>query len=137
MADPQVRIFPHSKEEFPSEESLKTWLLGDLRNKKGGVYHLRTVNRVKELPPGSIVLFRYGKVIVGEAVVWKGKKALEHGAQVTFAPASVRLYAPPLSVEQIRAGKNIASSARVYVKLDWSIYACVLKEVVSRGTFIS
>ena len=78
MVDPRVRIFPHSKEEFPSEDSLRDWLLGELRDKdkNGGVYHLRTSSRVKDLPPGSIVLFRYGKGIVGEGVVWKEKKVL-------------------------------------------------------------
>jgi len=158
MEHPQVRIFPHSVEkEFPSEKSLKAWLLVDLRQ-AGGVYRLRTASRVKDLPPGSIVLFRYGKRIVGEAVVWKGKQLLnprvkettrtgeegEYAAQVTFAPSSIRLYAPPLPVEPIqrhmnehRIDKNILKFPGAYVELDWKIYACILKEVVSRGTFIS
>jgi hypothetical protein len=159
MEYPQVRIFPHSVEkEFPSEESLKEWLLGDLRQ-GGGVYRLRTTNRVKDLPPGSIVLFRYGKGIVGEAVVRKGKELLnpgveettktgevvEYPAQVTFAPSSIRLYAPPVPVEAIQRhmnehhiAKNIVTFPGAYVELDWEIYACILKEVVSGGgAFIS
>jgi hypothetical protein len=148
MEHPQVRIFPHSVEkEFPSEESLKEWLLGDLRQ-GGGVYRLRTTNCVKDLPPGSIVLFRYGKGIVGEAVVRKGKELLnprvkektktgevvEYPAQVTFAPSSIRIYASPVPVEAIQRhmneqhiAKNIVKSPRVYAKLDWEIYACILK----------
>ena len=154
MEYPQVRIFPHSVEkEFPSEESLKEWLLGDLRQ-GGGVYRLRTTNRVKDLPPGSIVLFRYGKGIVGEAVVRKGKELLnprvnettktgeegEYPAQVTFAPSSIRLYAPPVPVESIQRhiDKDITKFPGAYVELDWRIYACILKEVVSGGgAFIS
>jgi hypothetical protein len=157
MKHPQVRIFPHSVEkEFPSEESLKEWLLGDLRQELRGVYRLRTASCVKDLPPGSIVLFRYGQGIVGEGVVWKGKELLnprakektktgeeaEYAAQVTFAPSSIRLYVPPLSVGLIQDhmkehhfGKNIVKYAGAYAELDWKIYACILKEVVSRGTF--
>jgi len=69
---------------------------------------------------------------------------VEYEAHVTFAPSSIRLYAPPVPVVQIQhhmnehhIDKNIVKSARVYAKLDWNIYACILKEVVSRGTFIT
>ena len=50
-----------------------TWLLTGLRG-RGGVYHLTSADAVANLPPGSIVLFRYGHEIIGEAVVRKGKK---------------------------------------------------------------
>src|SRR5262249_21824994 len=73
MATLQVRIFPHSQKEFPSEDSLLTWLLTGLRG-RGGVYLLRNADAVKDVPTGSVVLFRYGNRIVGEAVVWKGKE---------------------------------------------------------------
>src|SRR5262245_6162740 len=115
MAPSQVRIFPHSQKEFPSEDSLITWLLTGLRG-RGGVYHLRHADAVKDLPAGSVVLFRYGHRIVGEAVVCKGKETLaekvkdrtltgeeeEYGARVTFAPSSIRLYAPPLPVATLQ-----------------------------------
>lgn len=148
----QVRIFPHSQKEFPSEDSLLTWLLTSLRG-RGGVYHLRDANAVKDLPPGSVVLFRYGHKIVGEAVVWKGKEIFseklkdrtltgeeaEYGAQVTFVASSIRLYAPALPVERLQPhlDKDVVKYAGAYTDLDWSIYGIVLQEVVSKGTFIT
>jgi hypothetical protein len=152
MGTSQVRIFPHSQQEFPSEDSLLTWLLTALRG-RGGVYLLRNANAVKDLPAGSVVLFRYGQNIVGEAIVSKGKevfpekltdrtltgKEAEYGAQVTFVPSSIRLYAPPLPVERLQEHlreKDVVKYAAAYTDLEWSIYAKVLQEVVSKGTFI-
>jgi hypothetical protein len=152
MASLQVRIFPHSQKEFPSEDSLLTWLLTGLRG-RGGVYHLRHADAVKDVPPGSVVLFRYGNRIVGEAVVWKGKETFpekvkdrtltgeeaEYGAQVTFVPSSIRLYAPPLPVERLQPhlDKDVVKYAGAYTDLDWAMYGIVLQEVVSKGTFIT
>jgi hypothetical protein len=152
MVPHQVRIFPHSQQEFPSEDTLLTWLLTGLRG-RGGVYHLRDADAVKDLPPGSVVLFRYGHRIVGEAVVWKGKELFpekikdrmltgevaEYAAKVTFVPNSIRLYAPPLPVQRIQPhlDKDVVKFAGAYTNLDWSIYALVLQEVVTNGTFIT
>jgi hypothetical protein len=152
MGSLQVRIFPHSQKEFASEDSLLTWLLTGLRG-RGGVYHLRHADSVKDIPPGSVVLFRYGNRIVGEAVVWKGKETFadkvkdrtltgeeaEYGAKVTFVPSSIRLYAPPLAVERLQPhlDKDVVKFAGAYTDLDWSIYGVVLQEVVSKGTFIT
>ena len=153
MAAPQLRIFPHSPKEFPSEDSLRIWLLGGLRG-RGGLYHLLSADRVAELPPGSVVLFRYGQRIIGEAVVSSPYEVLaekardkttyggeeeEYAAQVTFAPSSVRLYAPPLPLEQIEqyTDKDLRTYAGVYPILTWDIYAHVLEWVASRGAFIS
>ncbi len=152
MASLQVRVFPHSREEFPSEDSLLTWLLTALRG-RGGVYFLRNANSVKDVPPGSIVLFRYGSKIVGEAVVSKGKEVFadkvkdrtltgeqaEYEAQVTFVPTSIRLYAPALSLDllQPHLEKDIVKYAGAYTDLDWNIYGIVLQEVVRTGTFIA
>jgi hypothetical protein len=148
----QVRIFPHSQKEFPSEDSLLTWLLTSLRG-RGGVYYLRHADAVKDVPPGSVVLFRYGNRIVGEAVVWRGKETFpekvrdrtltgeeaEYGAQVTFVPSSIRLYAPPLPVERLQPhlDKDVVEYAGAYTVLDWSMYGIVLQEVVSKGTFVT
>jgi hypothetical protein len=146
-----VRIFPHSKDEFRTEDSLLTWLLTALRG-RGGVYLLRDESQVKDLSAGSIVLFRYGQNLVGEAVVWKEKQIFpqkvkdrtltgelaEYEGQLTFCPSSIRLYAPAISVEKIQAHleKDIVKYPS-YTKLDWSVYAKVLQEVVSMGTFVS
>ena len=151
METSHIRIFPHSQKEFPSEDSLTTWLITSLRG-RGGVYYLRSADAVKVLPPGSLVLFRYGQKIVGEAIVWKGKEVFsekvrdrtlngeeeEYGAQVTLAPSSVRLYAPPLPVDRIQphTEKDLVKYAGAYVELDWAIYPRILAEVISRGVFI-
>jgi hypothetical protein len=52
-----IRIFPHSKEEFPSLDMLTTWLLTALKA-RGGRYLIRSANAVADLPTGSLVLFR-------------------------------------------------------------------------------
>ncbi|MGA7217982.1 MAG: hypothetical protein WBX38_06685 [Candidatus Sulfotelmatobacter sp.] len=157
VATPQIRIFPHSQAEFPSKELLMMWLVIGLRG-RGGAYHLTSADAVADLSPGSLVLFRYGHEIIGEAVVCKGKelggakgRSLlgeegSYAAQVTFAPSSIRLYSPPLPVKQIQqyTEKDISSSAQPYYKLDWEIYGFILREVISRrnqsmcteGTFI-
>jgi hypothetical protein len=155
MASTKVRIFPHSREEFPTEDLLRMWLLNGLRG-RGGVYLLRSADAVADLPAGSIVLFRYGQVIVGEAVVSKGKKKekvtektlsgqeeVEYAAHITFAPSSIRLYSPPLPVTHIqqcvrehKMEKDI-SSAQPYYELDWDIYACILEKVVQESVFFS
>jgi hypothetical protein len=117
------------------------------------VYHLRHADAVKDVPPGSVVLFRYGNRIVGEAVVCKGKEVFaekkkertltgeeaEYGAQLTFVPSSIRLYAPPLPVERLQPHltKDVVKFAGAYTDLDWAIYGVVLEEVVSKGTFIT
>jgi hypothetical protein len=153
MSSPQIRIFPHSQQEFPSEDSLLAWLLTGLRG-RGGVYHLRNANAVKDPPIGTVVLFRYSQKIVGEAVVWKAKETFsekvkdrtltgeeaEYGAQITFAPSSIRLYAPALSIEWLQKQlpeKDVEKFPAAYHDLGWTVYAKVLQEVVSRGAFVS
>ncbi len=141
MATLQVRVFPHNREEFPSEDSLLTWLLTALRG-RNGVYHLRNADSIKDVPPGSVELFRYNDCIVGQAVVKEGKKVFaervkdrtltgtpaEYEAKVTFVPASIRLYAPPLPVSRIQPhlNKDIVKYAGAYTDLDWNIYGVVL-----------
>jgi hypothetical protein len=149
----QVRIFPHSRKEFPSEDSLLTWLLTGLRA-RGGEYLLRNSKAVTELPPGSVALFRYGHRIVGEAVVWRGKEIFpqpvkdrtltgeeEHyEARVTFVPSSIRLYAPALGVDRLQPhvpSKDLQQYAGSYTVLEWETYGNVLQEVVATGAFIS
>lgn len=88
-----------------------------------------------------------GKEVLDKKV--KGKTLLgnqegEYDATVVVAPSSIRLYAPPLSVERIQKymdehgeGKNIVKFPGAYVQLKWDIYSFVLQEVVSNGTFVS
>ena len=103
-----LRIFPHSKDEFPSLDVLTTWLLTALKA-RGGRYMIRSAERLAELPTGSIVLFRYGHVIVGEAVVCNyvrdsaNERTLlgqetQYEAHVEFSASSVRVFVPPFPV---------------------------------------
>src|SRR4051812_27708084 len=109
--EPQIRIFPCG-DEFPSPDALVTWLLIALRA-RGGHYHLRSGNAVAGLPPGSIVLFRHGDVVVGEAVVREYTREAgtdrsltgqqeAYGARVTFAPDTIRVFAPPAPVAEVQ-----------------------------------
>jgi hypothetical protein len=63
----------------------------------------------------------------------------EYGAQVTFVPSSIRLYAPPLPVERLQPHleKDVGKYAGAYTDLEWTMYGIVLQEVVSKGTFIT
>jgi hypothetical protein len=152
---PHIRLFPHSRDEFPYVDALMTWLLTALRA-KGGLYHLRSAKSVEHLPVGSIVLFQWSDdKIVGEAVVAKAVakqkekvriesgEVVEYEAQVTFARSSIRLYAPPLPVSTLQEilkelgdSKNIEAVPRYSRLEDWQLYPRILKEVVARGGFV-
>lgn len=153
MTSRQVRVFPHSQQEFPTEDSLRTWLLTGLRG-RGGVYHLRDANAVKDPPVGTVVLFRYGQRIIGEALVSRAKETfpqkvkvriltaeeVEYSAQITFAPSSIRLYAPPLPIERLQdelPEKDVEKFPLAYHKLEWGVYAKVLQHVITQGGLIS
>jgi hypothetical protein len=105
-----IRIFPHSREEFPLQRDLAAWLMTGLRA-NGGKYLItnRTqtgTNRPDELPAGSVALFRYGDNLLGEAVVRSYTKKPDtdpddkasYVAKVIFAPSSIRIYSPPVPV---------------------------------------
>jgi len=151
MADPHIRIFPHSKEEFPSVDSLTTWLLNGLKA-RGGTYHMRSSKAVKDLEAGSIVLFRYHDKIVGEGVVSnyiKGAASdktiagedVEYEARTVFSPSSIRVYSPPVDIEALQSligdQPNIVPSAQPYFIInDWSVYPRLLALVIQQGTFM-
>ena len=65
-----IRIFPHTKKEFETEEELRDWLAHELKSRKGK-YRLRTTNGVGSIPSGSVVLFRFDNNIIGHAIVEK------------------------------------------------------------------
>lgn len=152
MATAHIRIFPHSKEEFPSLDMLTTWLLTALKA-RGGRYLIRSSKSVADLPLGSIVLFRYGHVIVGEAVVYsyvresRNDRTLlgqetEYEAYVEFSPSSIRVLLPPLPVEELQSiigdSLNVMASAQPYYKLeDWSVYPKLLAaHIGNAGAFL-
>jgi hypothetical protein len=64
---------------------------------------------------------------------------MQYEAQVTFAPSSIRVYAPPLPVKLIQEhvpDKNVEQAYRAYMKLEWSVYPKILEAVVANGTFV-
>jgi hypothetical protein len=148
MAEPHIRIFPHSKEEFPSLDMLTTWLLTALKA-RGGRYLIRSASSLADLPLGSVVLFRYGRVVVGEAVVsqyvrdaTKNRTVLgqetQYEAYVELAPSSIRVFVPPLPIEELQSligeSPNITTSAQPYYKLeDWAIYPKILAAHVGKS----
>lgn len=151
MANPHIRILPHNQEEFASIDKLTSWLLTSLRA-RGGRYNLRSRNAIAELPNGSIVLFRYGHNIVGEAIVagyfressidrtLTGKE-FNYEAYIVFSQTSIRVYAPPLPIKKLQRiigeSLDITTSAQPYYKIeDWNIYPGLLAEIVESGAFI-
>jgi hypothetical protein len=154
MEMPHIRIFPHSQKEFPSIDLLMMWLQTTLRA-RGGVYHLKSADSVKDLPPGSIILFRCHNMIVGEAVISKDKEVFpepinertllgepEHyEAQVVFHPSSIRLYSPSLPIKILQnligESKDIVKYPGGYYQLDCSLYPQILAAVVASGGFLS
>src|SRR5438034_504701 len=121
-----IRIFPHSKDEFPSLDMLTTWLLTALKA-RGGRYLIRSSKAVADLPTGSIVLFRYGHVLVGEAVECRYVRdsrndwtllgqGTQYEAHVEFSPSSIRAFVPPVPVEELQTiigeSSNITASAQ-------------------------
>jgi hypothetical protein len=147
-----IRVFPHSKEEFPSLDMLTTWLLTALKA-RGGRYLIRSSKAVADLPTGSIVLFRYGHVLVGEAVVCRyvrnsrnhrtllGQET-QYEAHVEFSPSSIRVFVPPIPVAELQDiigdVTNITASAQPYYKIDdWTAYPKLLAAHVGKaGSFL-
>src|SRR6516162_4875190 len=108
-----IRVFPHSKDEFPSLDMLTTWVLTALKA-RGGRYMIRSGDRIADLPAGFVVLFRYGHVIVGEAVVFRYVRdsrndrtllgqEMQYEAHVEFSPSSIRLFVRPVPIEELQA----------------------------------
>lgn len=130
-----------------------TWLLTALKA-LGGVYKLRSRNSVAELPAGSVVLFRYADVVVGEAVVVEysrespsraGQTLLgerqDYEAYVRFSPGSIRVYAPPVEINELQSSigdaPNLVPSAQPYFKIeDWAVYPKLLACVARSGGFM-
>ena len=102
-----------------------------------------------DLPPGSIVLFRYGRVIAGEAVVCQYTKdatknrtvlgqETHYEANVESSPSSIRVFAPPLRADELQTligdTMNIITSAQPYYRLeDRTVYPQLLAAHVGGG----
>lgn len=134
-AIPIIRIFPHDK-YFPKDQDFKGWLHFTLRI-RDGFYYFPTASKsvVDNTPRGSVVLFRFGKAIIGEAVVKSDIQRSDLGAyewMIQFEPSSIKLYNRPLRVERIEAmvGKKMRHEG-VYYKLPMSAYGYIKNEEVA------
>ncbi|MCS3902202.1 hypothetical protein J2T55_000194 [Methylohalomonas lacus] len=147
---PHIRIFPHNRDEFPTIDTLTTWLLTGLKA-RGGHYHMRSGRAVKSLSTGSIVLFRYNDKIVGEGVITGYSRSTDgqavdndeplYASMAKFAPTSIRIYSPPVSVTDLQAiigdEPNIVPSAQPYFIIkDWAVYPKLIAFVTARGQFM-
>lgn len=141
MTQGVIRIFPHSKEEFATADELRTWLVTALKA-RGGRYLLRSSQG--SIPSGSIVLFRHGNEIIGEAVVEEDfvAKSIKEGdftyeGFIKFAPSSIRVYVGSLPIKALEElAQRDFSVARTYYKIeDWALYSRILSEVVKEGFY--
>ena len=145
MVAQPIRIFPHSREEFETDDELRTWLHNGLRL-RDGKYYLRSIQPVGlgKNPPGTLVLFRFDKEILGEAVVKEDvvkverqRGDVEYEGMIKFEASSIRIYRKPIKVEYLEklTGRDL-SVAKTYFKFDdWNIYHRILEEAVKDGFF--
>jgi hypothetical protein len=143
MAEPIVKVLPHSPEEFKSAAKLAEWIGTEL--KKDGTYLIASSKKVKGLGPGSICLFMKDKKIVGEAVVKKvepysGEEkspvtGKPYEGVISFAPSSVRRLVNPLELSTIQhlTGKRL--SFRSGGNLLWVEYGKCLAEIAKSGFY--
>lgn len=129
-----IRVFPHTT-LFSSGDELKSWLYFTLRG-RDGYYYLKNVptTMIDHTPRGSIVMFRYGDSIVGEAVVRRDimeSNVPAYQSMIKFHAYSIRVFKNPLRIPRIEAliGKPLSMEGRYY-KLPLSDYGFFLNEVV-------
>ncbi|MDO8635766.1 MAG: CARDB domain-containing protein, partial [Dehalococcoidia bacterium] len=104
-------VFPHSDDEFATADDLRRFLTKELPDREGE-YRLRKLGRKDKdfearVTAGSLVLFRKGEVIVGDAVVQQAIIELDppeeniYYYKIVFEPASVRAYQTEVTVDRI------------------------------------
>jgi hypothetical protein len=118
-----------------------------------GRYLLRSRNAVADLLPGSVILFRYGEVIVGEAVVRQYDRELpqveritertltgqvqDYEARVLLAPGSIRLFSPPIGVNELQrivgSSPDLTVPRGYYAIREWSVYPRLLATHITPG----
>jgi hypothetical protein len=121
-----IRIFPHSKEEFEDEIALKYWLAHILPYERKGRYLLRSTGRVGKIPPGSVVLFRFGNNIVGSAVVQQDVESIDetidgvhYEGRIRFDTNSVKVYDCSIPIEFLEdLTQRPFAVARTYFKIE-------------------
>jgi len=122
MVGPVVCVFPHSADEFPSADALRNFLSNKLPKMQKGRYLLRRLGWKDKgfkarVIRESLVLFRKGAVIVGDAIVKKPIQKLEppvhdktelgppmiYHHDIVFYPESIRVYAKALPIKTLES----------------------------------
>lgn len=122
MLEPVVCIFPHSDDEFATADALCSFLYDTLPKAQNGRYLLRKLgfkdrDFKARVVRDSLVLFRKGVIIVGDAVVQEPIRELkppvhdvtERGIpmvyyhDVVFVPKSIRVYRKALPVRALES----------------------------------
>ena len=136
MAKAIVCVFPHSDDEFATAAALRDFLDSTFPNVQRGRYLLRKLgwkdkNFKAEVIPESLVLFRKGAVIVGDAAVEEPIRELKPPVRdetelgnpmmyyhdVVFKPESIRVYPEALPVEMLESWSRRRIHPRFYAIL--------------------
>ena len=137
-----IRIFPNARREFETQAELASWLITGLKA-NGGKYLITSAsadssNRPRELPCGSVVLFRFKDLLLGEAVVhdYSNESGVDEDdnepyiARVFFVPSSIRIFSPPIPIKALQAligdAKGVTRGNPYYEFTDWAIYPKLL-----------
>ena len=145
MAEPLVKILPHSPKEFKTADELANWIGTELKA-RGGEYLVVHMNRRYEMPSGSVCLFMKDRKVVAEGVVkeslqrYEGKEVSPttgkpYEGAMTFEPSSLRRYVRPLELDFVQqiSGRNIVP--RFVQSLGWADYGRLLAEVAKTGFY--
>jgi len=122
MVGSVVCVFPHSDDEFPSADALRNFLSNTLPKIQKGRYLLRRLgwkdrDFKARVIPESLVLFRKGAVIVGDAAVQEPIQKLEppvhdrtevgipmiYYHDIVFHPESIRVYTKALPIKTLES----------------------------------
>lgn len=120
MYEHLVGIFPHSDDEFKAPENLTSYLSTTLPIDMDGEYLLGKMGRkdknfAERMTIGCLILFRKGRLIVGEAIIQKpisqlrppvedktergiGKLYYNH---LFFDTKTIKIYKPPLLASEL------------------------------------
>ncbi|MFG1450224.1 MAG: DUF3883 domain-containing protein [Thermoplasmataceae archaeon] len=141
----EIRVFPNSQAfEFDSEETFEDYLKEELPNRSvPGQYYFHSYSRLKNIEPGTLVLFRFLDMIKGTAVV--GKKAvrsikifdgIKYEGYIILEDTQVLPY--PLMVQELeeltgisfhQKGRSYKTGGRVYQKIPESKIEIVVDRI--------
>jgi hypothetical protein len=139
-AEPGVYLIPHSHREFEDSGALSQFLSNDLT--KDGKYLVASPHYWRNIVPGSTCMFHKDKLIIGEAKMVVGLMPY-HGSEtspqtmrvyagvVHFDPASIKVYATPVSFSEAEKLLGKTLTWRAVQRLTWEDYSRIRKASVS------